>query len=83
VRFLDLADQVLEQFRPEVLLTYGGRPASLELMRRTRLRGIAVAFHLHNFRYNDRRTFADAASVIFHRNTRGAITSACSASMGR
>jgi hypothetical protein len=64
-QFLDLADQVLERFRPEVLLTYGGHPASLELMRRARLRGIAVAFHLHNFGYDDRRAFADAATVIF------------------
>jgi hypothetical protein len=56
---------VLERFRPEVLLTYGGHPASLELMRRARLRGIAVAFHLHNFGYNDRRAFADTATVIF------------------
>jgi hypothetical protein len=32
--FLDLADQVLERFRPHVLLTYGGHPACLELMRR-------------------------------------------------
>jgi glycosyltransferase involved in cell wall biosynthesis len=64
-RFLDLADQVLDRFQPDVLLTYGGHPASLELMRRARGRGIAVLFHLHNFGYPDRRAFADAAAVIF------------------
>jgi hypothetical protein len=63
--FLDLADQVLERFRPHVLLTYGGHPACLELMRRARLRKIAVVFHLHNFGYNDRRAFADASAVLF------------------
>jgi glycosyltransferase involved in cell wall biosynthesis len=63
--FLDLADQVLERFRPDVLLTYGGHPAGLELMRRARARGIAVVFHLHNFGYDDRRAFADASAVIF------------------
>src|SRR5208337_1431318 len=47
------------------LLTYGGHPASLELMRRARQRGIAVVFHLHNFGYNDRRAFADVSAVIF------------------
>jgi len=47
--FLDLAEQAFERFRPRVLLTYGGHPANLELMRRARLRGIAVVFHLHNF----------------------------------
>ena len=47
--FLELAEQVFDRFRPDVLLTYGGHPASLELMRRARQRGIAVVFHLHNF----------------------------------
>ena len=42
--FLDLAEQVLERFRPQVLLTYGGHPVSLELMRRARARGIAGRF---------------------------------------
>jgi len=32
--FLDLAGRVLDRFRPDVLLTYGGHPVSLELMRR-------------------------------------------------
>jgi glycosyltransferase involved in cell wall biosynthesis len=63
--FLDLADQVLERFRPEILLTYGGHPASLELMRRARSRGIAVVFHLHNFGYTDKRGLADVSAFIF------------------
>ena len=63
--FLDLADQVLERFRPEILLTYGGHPVSLELMRRARAKGIAVVFHLHNFGYNDRRDFVDVSALIF------------------
>jgi len=63
--FLDLATQVFDRFRPDVLLTYGGHPASLELMRRARARQIAVVFHLHNFGYNDRRGFADVSAVIF------------------
>jgi glycosyltransferase involved in cell wall biosynthesis len=63
--FLDLADQVFDRFRPEVLLTYGGHPAGLELMRRARARRIAVVFHLHNFGYGDRRGFTDVSAVIF------------------
>ena len=63
--FLNLADQVLERFRPDILLTYGGHPACLELMRRARMRSVAVVFHLHNFGYNDRRAFADASAIIF------------------
>jgi hypothetical protein len=54
-RFLALADQVLMRFLPHVLLTYGGHPASLELMRRDLARAIAVVFHLHNFGFNDQR----------------------------
>ena len=61
--FLELAEQVFDRFKPDVLLTYGGHPASLELMRRARLRGIAVVFHLHNFGYNDRRASADVSAV--------------------
>jgi glycosyltransferase involved in cell wall biosynthesis len=63
--FLDLADQVLDRFGPEILLTYGGHPAGLELMRRAKARGIAVVFHLHNFGYGDRRGFTDVSGVIF------------------
>jgi glycosyltransferase involved in cell wall biosynthesis len=63
--FLDLAGQVLERFKPEVLLSYGGHPVGLEVMRRARARGIAVVFHLHNFGYGDRRGFSDVTGVIF------------------
>ena len=38
--FLELAEQVFDRFRPDVLLTYGGHPASLERMRRARQRGL-------------------------------------------
>jgi glycosyltransferase involved in cell wall biosynthesis len=62
--FLDLVDQILERFRPDALLTYGGHPVSLELMRRARRRNIPVVFHLHNFSYTDRRGFDDASAVL-------------------
>ena len=47
------------------MLTYGGHPVSLELMRRARARGIAVVFHLHNFGYNDRRGFEHVSAIVF------------------
>ncbi len=62
--FLALAEQVLDRFRPEVLLTYGGHPANLALMARARRRHIPVVFHLHNFGYPDRSAFADASTVL-------------------
>ncbi len=63
--FLDLVQQVFNRFRPQVLLTYGGHPVCMEMMRRARARGIAVVFHLHNFGYNDRRAFDDVKAIIF------------------
>jgi glycosyltransferase involved in cell wall biosynthesis len=62
--FLELASRVLDRFRPEVLLTYGGHSANLRLMAEARRRGIAVVFHLHNFGYADRSAFADADAVL-------------------
>lgn len=62
--WLALAEQVLDRFRPDVILTYGGHPAGLELLRRARRRGIPVVFHLHNFAYTDRTAFADCAAVL-------------------
>jgi hypothetical protein len=69
-RFLDLADQVLDRFRPHVLLTCGGHPACLELMRRARMKSVAVVFHLHNFGYYDVRAFAYAAKPAGNRALR-------------
>jgi glycosyltransferase involved in cell wall biosynthesis len=63
--FLAMANQVLDRFRPQVLLTYGGHPANLELMARARKRGIAVVFHLHNFGYPDKTAFTHATAVLF------------------
>jgi glycosyltransferase involved in cell wall biosynthesis len=63
--FLDLVEQVLKRFRPDALLTYGGHPVCLELMRRARATGTPVVFHLHNFGYGDRRGFADVSAIIF------------------
>ncbi|WP_337175133.1 glycosyltransferase [Paludisphaera sp.] len=63
-RLLGLVDDVLKRFRPQVLLTYGGHPASLELMRRAKRLGIAVVFHLHNFAYEDRSAFVDTSAVL-------------------
>ncbi len=62
--FLDLIEQAFERFRPQVLLTYGGHPVCLEMMRRARARGIAVVFHLHNFGYNSARAFDDVKAII-------------------
>jgi glycosyltransferase involved in cell wall biosynthesis len=63
--FLDVACQVFQRFRPDVLLIYGGHPACLELMRRAHALGIAVVFHLHNFAYQDSRAFEHVSVITF------------------
>ena len=63
--YIDLATTVLDRFRPEILLTYGGHPVSRTLMLKARAKGTAVVFHLHNFGYNDRRGFEDVDAIIF------------------
>ena len=62
--FLDLAEQVFDRFRPQVMLTYGGHPVSMELMARAQRRGIAVVFHLHNFAYDNISAFRFTDAVI-------------------
>ena len=63
--YIELAEQVLDRFQPEILLTYGGHPVSRSLMLKARARGTAVVFHLHNFGYNDQRGFEDVDAIIF------------------
>jgi glycosyltransferase involved in cell wall biosynthesis len=63
--FFDLAMQAIDRFRPDLILTYGGHPASLELMAQARRRRIAVVFHLHNFGYPDRQAFVQTSAIIF------------------
>jgi glycosyltransferase involved in cell wall biosynthesis len=61
---LDLTSQVLERFRPQVLLTYGGHPANTELMARAKRAGTKVVFFLRNLAYTDAKLFADTAGVL-------------------
>lgn len=63
-QLLDLADQVVRRFRPDVLLTYGGHPTNQSLMARARGRGVPVVFHLHNFAYTDPRFFANVSAAL-------------------
>ncbi len=70
---LELAQQVFDRFRPDVLLPYGGHPASLDLMRRAhsgdcrRLPPAQLRVQRTEGGYsrNDRRAFADVSTVIF------------------
>ena len=56
-QFLFLLDNVLLQFQPDVLVTYGAHPVVHDAMRRARRRGVITVFTLRNHGYDDRRFF--------------------------
>lgn len=62
--FLDRFEQALDEFCPQVVLTYGGHPANLALMAAARRRRIPVVFHLHNLAYGPGPTFADVTALV-------------------
>jgi glycosyltransferase involved in cell wall biosynthesis len=62
--FLALLEDVLDQFCPDVLLTYGGHWLARAVLRCARERGVHVAFALHNFAYEDATLFRDVDAVI-------------------
>jgi glycosyltransferase involved in cell wall biosynthesis len=61
--FLALYERVLDLFRPDVVLTYGGHWVCQEVMARARRRGIAVVFGLYNFAYHGADIFRDVDGV--------------------
>ncbi len=64
IAFLDLYEVILDRFQPDLVLTYGGHPVGIELMKRARKRNIAVVFQIHNFAYKDRQAFAFASHIL-------------------
>ena len=62
--FLALLEQALDEFRPHILLTYGGSWVSAQIHARARRRGVKVVFALHNFAYRDARLFSNVDSVL-------------------
>lgn len=77
--FLAVFRDHLARFRPDVVLTYGGDPASRGLHQIAREAGAKVVFWLHNFAYRDPFAFADCDAVVvpsefsraYHRDTIG------------
>ncbi len=62
--FLSLFDGILARFRPDVLVTYGGDPLTLEILVRARRSGIATVFTLHNFGYSQGSHFANVDAIL-------------------
>ncbi len=62
--FLRLLAGVVDRFRPETLVGYGGSPIALETFAGARSRGIATVFTLHNFHYAGLVPFANVDTLI-------------------
>jgi glycosyltransferase involved in cell wall biosynthesis len=63
VEYLDVVDRACAQFRPGVVITYGGPPVGAHLIRRVRRHGARVVFALHNLAYQDAGLFREADAV--------------------
>ena len=61
--YIELLERVLAEFRPHVLLTYGGDWLAGEIIHRARRQAVKVVFALHNFAYHQSRLF-DAADAV-------------------
>jgi glycosyltransferase involved in cell wall biosynthesis len=55
--FLALLDRLLDRWRPDVVLTYGGNWLAVELMQSCRRHGPKIVFWLRNFAYKGARLF--------------------------
>src|SRR5262249_48102842 len=64
VGFLAILSEAIRRFRPDIVLTYGGDPASRGVAAVARKAGAKVAFWLHNFAYTDTRVFAGCDAVV-------------------
>jgi glycosyltransferase involved in cell wall biosynthesis len=62
--FLALYERVLERFRPDLLLTYGGDWVAQAIMAQAKRRGIPVVFALHNFAYQGAQLFRPVDAVL-------------------
>jgi glycosyltransferase involved in cell wall biosynthesis len=62
--FLAVLAEAMRRFRPDIVLTYGGDPASRGVVEVAKKAGAKVAFWLHNFAYPDAAAFAGCDAVI-------------------
>ena len=63
-QFLFTLDEMLQEFNPDLLVTYGGHHAVQQAMRRAKQHGATCVFSLRNFGYDDRRIFEHADHVF-------------------
>jgi len=62
--FLKLYEVFQEEFRPDVVLSFGGDSLAAGARRLARTGGVASVFALHNFSYRDNASFTDTDAII-------------------
>jgi glycosyltransferase involved in cell wall biosynthesis len=62
--FLALLERVLETYRPDAMLTYGGHWLAAEVIACAKRQGTPVVFGLHNFAYTDAGFFRPVDAVL-------------------
>lgn len=62
--FAHLLGEAVRSFRPDVVLTYGGDPASRAVPRVAKAVGARVAFWLHNLAYTSAECFAGCDAIV-------------------
>lgn len=62
--FLAVFEEVVRAFRPDVLVTYGGRRPARAVIDRSRALGLRVVFFLRNFLYRRAAAFAGCDAVV-------------------
>ena len=63
-QYLFLLDQILRDFEPDVLVTYGGHPVIAETMNRAKRRGVVTVFTIRNYGYDDRDRYKHVDHVF-------------------
>jgi glycosyltransferase involved in cell wall biosynthesis len=61
--FLEVFEQILDRFRPDLVLTFGGHWLAQGVVARAKRRGLPVVFGLHNFAYHDAVMFKELNAV--------------------
>lgn len=63
-QFLFLLEQILKEFNPAVLVSYGGHPVVREALRHARRRRVTTVYSLRNYGYDDRGWFEHVDHVF-------------------
>jgi glycosyltransferase involved in cell wall biosynthesis len=62
--FLSLYEKVLDEFHPDIFLTYGGQRLQPDVIGLAKKRGVRVVFVIHNFLYESASLFEQVDAIL-------------------